>query len=173
MITRSEQMKDKGWTNEEQEMNEWEQGKILDYSVSINNPPILYRGRILWRNWDKSLNSFPYCYSQSPPLTNSTNLRAPPPSPAPPPPSKKGLEMVCNVNIAYGNLKSENSDDYAQKPQRSCTFMNSASVHAPSYTSHGKRNKNQTVQYILERSIGYVVFVLLILGSDKFVERNY
>jgi hypothetical protein len=28
----------------------------------------------------------------------------------------------------YRNLKSENSQDYAQKPQRNCTFMNSASV---------------------------------------------
>ncbi len=35
--------------------------------------------------------------------------------------------MVCNVNIVYGNLKSENSEDYSQKPQRNCTFMNSAS----------------------------------------------
>jgi hypothetical protein len=33
--------------------------------------------------------------------------------------------VVCNVN---GNLnKSENSQDYAQKPQRNCMFMNSAS----------------------------------------------
>jgi hypothetical protein len=29
----------------------------------------------------------------------------------------------------YRNLKPENSQDYAQKPQRNCTFMNSASVH--------------------------------------------
>ncbi len=27
----------------------------------------------------------------------------------------------------YRNLKSENSQDYAQKPERNCTFMNSAS----------------------------------------------
>ena len=38
------------------------------------------------------------------------------------------LKLVCNVNIVYGNLKSENSQD-AQKPQRNCapTFMYSAS----------------------------------------------
>ncbi len=36
----------------------------------------LYRGRILGRNWDKSLKSLPPCYSQSPLLTNFT-----PPSP--------------------------------------------------------------------------------------------
>ncbi len=46
-----------------------------------------------------------------------------------PPPllGQSGLKLVCNVNIVYGNLKSEISQDYAQKPQRNCTFMNSAS----------------------------------------------
>jgi hypothetical protein len=44
-----------------------------------------------------------------------------------PPPCISGLKLVCNVNIVYGNLKSENSQDYAQKPRRNCTFMNSAS----------------------------------------------
>ncbi len=59
------------------------------------------RGRILvlGRNWDKSLKRFPL--------------------------SKSGLKLAYNVS---GNLKSENSQDYAQKPQRNCTFMNSASV---------------------------------------------
>ncbi len=38
------------------------------------------------------------------------------------------MKLVCNVNIVYGNLKSENSQEYAQKPQRNSTFMNSASV---------------------------------------------
>jgi hypothetical protein len=42
--------------------------------------------------------------------------------------SKSGLKLVFYVNIVYGNLKFENSQDYAQKPQRNCTFMNSASV---------------------------------------------
>jgi hypothetical protein len=35
--------------------------------------------------------------------------------------SKSGLKLVCNVNIIYRNFKSENSQDYAQKPQRNCT----------------------------------------------------
>ncbi len=26
---------------------------------------------------------------------------------------KRGLKLVCNVNIVYGKLKSENSQDYA------------------------------------------------------------
>ncbi len=70
--------------------------------------------RILERNWDKSLKSFPPCYSQSPLLTD----------PPPPPP---WATVVWN-NIVYRNIKSENYQDYAQKPQRNCTFMNSASV---------------------------------------------
>jgi hypothetical protein len=48
----------------------------------------------------------------------------------PPPPQCKSkwfeTGVVCNVNIVYMNLKSENSQDYAQKPQRNLTFMNSA-----------------------------------------------
>jgi hypothetical protein len=49
----------------------------------------------------------------------------------PPPPhlSKSGLKLVCNVKVVYGNLKSENSQDHAQKPQRNCIFMNSATVY--------------------------------------------
>jgi hypothetical protein len=38
------------------------------------------------------------------------------------------LKLVCNVKTVYRNFKSEKSQDYAQKPQRNCTFMNSASV---------------------------------------------
>jgi hypothetical protein len=52
--------------------------------------------------WTKILNSFPPCSSQSPPPT------------IPLPPSKSGLKLV--FNIVNGNLKSENSQDYAQKP---------------------------------------------------------
>ncbi len=65
--------------------------------------------------------SFPFSYSQS---TRLPDLPPPPPHPL----SKSGLKLVCNVNIVYGNLKSENSQNYAQKSQRNCTFMNSASV---------------------------------------------
>jgi hypothetical protein len=68
----------------------------------------LFRGRILGRNWDKSLQSVPPCYSQSPLITDFT-------PPSPPPPNKSGLKLVCNVKNVYGNLKSENSQDYAQK----------------------------------------------------------
>jgi hypothetical protein len=54
--------------------------------------------RLLGRNWDKSLESFPPCDSQSPLLTDFT-----PPTPL----SKSGFKLVCNVNIDYG--KSETS----------------------------------------------------------------
>ncbi len=47
---------------------------------------------------------------------------------APPPPLRKTvLKLVCNVKIVYGHLKSANSQDYARKPQRNCTFTNLAS----------------------------------------------
>ncbi len=69
------------------------------------------RGRILGRNWDKSLDSFLHCYSQSPLLTDFV-----PPHPPPlPPEQKKWVETGCNVNIVYGNLKPENSEDCAYK----------------------------------------------------------
>ncbi len=48
------------------------------------------------------------------------------------------LKLVCDVNIVYGNLKSENSQDYAQKPQRNCTFMNLASVQPERGKGHPK-----------------------------------
>ncbi len=70
-------------------------------------------GRILGCDWDKSLKIFPPCYSQSPLLTDFTI----PPLPL----SRSDLRLVCNVNIVNGKQKSENSQDYAQKPQWICT----------------------------------------------------
>jgi hypothetical protein len=40
---------------------------------------------------------------------------------------KSGLKRICKIIIVHGNLKSENSQDYAQKPQQNCPIMNSAS----------------------------------------------
>ncbi len=47
----------------------------------------------------------------------------------PPPLQQKWFETGWNVNIVNGNLKSENSQNYAQKPQWNRTLINSASVH--------------------------------------------
>ncbi len=63
------------------------------------------RGRILGRNWNKNLKSFPPCYSQSPLLTDFTH----------PPPLKSGFKLVCK--------KVWELSDYAQKPQRNCSLI--------------------------------------------------
>ncbi len=58
-------------------------------------------------------------------------------SPPPRPVSKSGLKLVCNVRtLCTENLSLRAIQDYAQKPQRNCAFMNSASgvfmAHWPS-----------------------------------------
>jgi hypothetical protein len=40
---------------------------------------------------------------------------------------KKPYRLPYGLRNPYRNLKSEKSQDYAQKPQRNCTFMNLAS----------------------------------------------
>ncbi len=53
-------------------------------------------------------------------------------------------EVVCKHWI--GNLKYENSQDYAQKPQRNCTFTNSASVQCVCMrpeTQHGRWKRTE------------------------------
>jgi hypothetical protein len=42
-------------------------------------------------------------------------------------PDRKQYPLPYGLRNPYRNLKSENSQDYAQKPQRDCKFMNSAS----------------------------------------------
>jgi hypothetical protein len=76
------------------------------------------RSQILGRNWEKVRRGFPLAIQTLPPL------------------GKSGLKMICHVNIVYGNLKSDNSQDYAQKPQRNCTFMNAASVGEDIWCCH-------------------------------------
>jgi hypothetical protein len=70
------------------------------------------RGRILGHNWDKSLKEFSSLLFT---VTSTNGFTPLPPRPL----SKSGLKLVCNV--------SKNSQDYAQKPQRNRTLMNSAS----------------------------------------------
>ncbi len=89
-------------------------------------------GRVLWRNWDKSQTSIPHFDSQSLLLTDFT------------PPSKSGLKLVCNVNIVYGNIKYENSQDYAETPQQNCAFMNSTSARRWRSAGSGRRRRTMT-----------------------------
>ncbi len=42
---------------------------------------------------------------------------------------RKRYPLPCGLRNPYRNLKSENFQDNAKKPQRNCTFMNLASVH--------------------------------------------
>jgi hypothetical protein len=42
---------------------------------------------------------------------------------SPAPLIKSGLKLVCNVNIVYGNLKPEISQDFAHKPQGNETVV--------------------------------------------------
>jgi hypothetical protein len=65
-------------------------------------------GRILGRN----------CYSQSPLPTDFTHT-----------PEQKWFETNLLCKHCIWKLKFENSEDYDQKPQRNCTFMNPASGH--------------------------------------------
>jgi hypothetical protein len=65
-----------------------------------------------------------------------------------PPPlvQKYSLRLVCNGNTyVYENLKSENSQDYAQKPQRNSTFMNSASGQRSSAVAQREREREPDV----------------------------
>jgi hypothetical protein len=57
----------------------------------------------------------------------------------------------------YRNIKSDNSQDYAQKPQQNCTFMNSAS----------ERKQGPEPYACLERLI-YIFFVLSIFLFVSF-----
>ncbi len=78
----------------------------------------VYRGRILGRTWELE---HLVIHSDLALLMDFT------------PPHPKGVVWkLWNVNIVYGHLKSENSPDYVQKPQRNCMLMNSASVQTAS-----------------------------------------
>jgi hypothetical protein len=44
-------------------------------------------------------------------------------------PDRKPYHLPCVLRNLYRNLKSDNSQDYALKPERNYTFMDSASGH--------------------------------------------
>ncbi len=64
-------------------------------------------------------------------------------SPSPTPLEQKwyGMKLFRIVIIVNGNLKYENSIDYALKPQRNYMFMNSASVDTPMIKFAGELEK--------------------------------
>ncbi len=107
------------------------------------------RGRILGRNWDKSLKSFLPCHSQSLLLTNL--------NPPTPPLSKSGLKLVCNVNILYGNLKSENSQDDAQQTSTKLyvhefAIVRSSQMSSPCNGRHTRSVRIRAVEHSTEHS---------------------
>jgi hypothetical protein len=52
-------------------------------------------------------------------------------------PDRKLYPYPYGLRNPYRNLKLENSQDYAQKPQSDCTFMNSASGYGCRKALHG------------------------------------
>jgi hypothetical protein len=89
---------------------------------------ILVGGLILGSVWEKSLKSFSsFLFT----FTSTNGFY--------PPTSKRGLKLVCIINIVYGHLKSANSQDYVQNLNEIVrTFMNSASVNRFCCRSHHK-----------------------------------
>jgi hypothetical protein len=69
--------------------------------------------------------------------------------------SKSGLKLVCNVNIVNRNLKSENSEEYAQKLYahefgfRSCMYF----LFLVYYTAR-RKSKREVRKCIIIKSIG-------------------
>jgi hypothetical protein len=58
---------------------------------------------------------------------------------------RKPYPLSYGLNNPYRNLKYENSQDYAQKPQRNCTFINLAS--------------ESTTPLVAELSVHYIQFI--------------
>jgi hypothetical protein len=131
-------------------------GDIALFSAVMEN-----RGRIPGRSPDRNLKSFPHCYSQPPALkflflkTHATSYsfycsflytvkekwgK----------PDRKTYPLSYGLRNPYRNTKSENSQDYAQKPQWNCTFMNSASG-CPSccYWCRGPSRKRNTLNLMV------------------------
>jgi hypothetical protein len=110
------------------------------------------RGQILGRNPDKSLKSFlpflfivtstalPWDFSffkLTQPLPVSTVQLLYTVKEKGGKTDRKPYPLPLGLRNPYRNLTSENSQDYAQKPQRNCTFMNSASGQAQKKTFQG------------------------------------
>ncbi len=58
------------------------------------------------------------------------------------------IGLQCEPCTVYGNLKSENSQDYAQKPRRNCTFMNKPSVQYVTVNRYGIYTVKKAVELL-------------------------
>ncbi len=67
---------------------------LISHTGRVRNPEAEFL------DGDKSLKNFPPCHPQSSPLITDFT---------PSSMGKSGLKLVCNVNIVYGNLTSEDS----------------------------------------------------------------
>ncbi len=117
---------------------------IVDKLLNNADPTLQCWGRILGRNRDKSLKNFLLAIHSH--LYQRVLI---------PPMSKSGLKLVCNVNVVYNRkLNSENSQDYAQKPQRNCASMNSA---------FGTAEKNKPLEIVQVQYCSEIIRMMLFM----------
>ncbi len=86
-------------------------------------------------------------------------------------PNRKPYPLLYGVRNPYRNLMSENSQDYAQKPQRNCAFKNSASDQSAasglvSSSNQVERQENVVVTswilfYLLSRLSVFIIIKLV------------
>ncbi len=119
------------------------------------------RGRILGRNWDKSLKGFPPSYSQSPLLTDFT-----------PPPPPLLAKVVLN-----GNRKSENLNEIARswiqlqvcspvRWQKSCCYAPKFAVILCTHCSEGPgKVKSKSKSFLLVRECVFYEAMRLICSG--------
>ncbi len=97
--------------------------KIMMTSISSNSPSLLYIF-LQTRANSKSNSRHLLCISIVQLLYTTLKEKGGNPY-------LKPYPLPYSLRNSYRNLKSENFQDYAQKPQRNCTFMNSASGTGP------------------------------------------
>jgi hypothetical protein len=78
-------------------------------------------------------------------------------------PDIKPYPLPYGLRNPYRNLMSENFQNYAQKPQRNCTFMNSASV-----LSYSARLKMYHIIFYRHYLNGWKISTSLLLGPTGY-----
>ncbi len=108
-------------------------------TIPLDNPGLSQVPNLRPNSWTKYRQRFPPCYSQShlklylwdycffkltqPPSVSTVHYKGERRKP-----DRNPYLLPFGLRNSYRNIKSQNSQDYTQKPQRNCTFMNSASV---------------------------------------------